>query len=307
MRNEPEFLSLPKLLRSAQEQGLELNERTLQYYVKRGLLPKGQKNPYSGADGRAVYWPVSVLKQVRRIFQLKQQGYKLEQIRLRLETAGKSSAPPIPPTETVSEDWRREVAYRYLKHSLGGQLRQLRQGLEALRPQDNAAWLEALRDYHVAGLSPLIGEEEAARWVDQFFLDLHPKELPRYLARFRAELGPPPVSAGSWVSDVGNATRQVVTQFRMGRVDPEAYLDYLRAQQKLFRRALLRLQKLEHPAAPPAQTAVQEVLARLGDLAQASQTQQDIKKILAHYGQCLERLRVATEVETQLDWLNQFS
>lgn len=300
MKNEPEYLSQPKLLRSAQELGLDLNERTLQFYVKRGLLPKGLKNPYNGADGRAVYWPSSVLKRVRRIFQLKQQGLKLEQIRLSLEGGSR-----LPVADIPAEDWRREVAYRFLKLFLSGQSRQLRLEIQSQRPDTEAAWLQALRHYQRVELTPLIGEEAAQQWVEQFFLELHPNELARHVDRFRADLGPGQAPR-SWVAEVGAATRQVVTQFLLGRLDQEAYVGYLQAQQKLFGQALRRVLRLSDPASACAASALRELATILKALGETGATKQDIKKALGRYAQGLERLQVASQVETQLLWLKQF-
>lgn len=294
MKNEPDYLSLPRLLRQAQELGLELNERTLQYYVKRGLVPRGLKNPYSGADGRATYWPATVLKRLRRIFQLKQQGFKLEQIKSALEGGARAEGP--------EPDWRREVAYRYLKNELR------RQPRPDQRPGDEAAWLEALRSEQMAGLAPLIGEEAARHWVAEFYLELHPHELARTLEGYRArwsERGAPP---RSWTSEVGAQMRQVTTQYLLGRVAESDFQNYLSAQQQLFLKARLKAAG-DDAASRCARGTLQEILKLLeglGGIPAGRAGEVEAKKALAAYGQCLERLRVAAEVEKQLRWLQQF-
>lgn len=137
-------------------------------------------------------------------------------------------------------------------------------------------------------------------------MELHPHELPRYLASFRAELGqrqPPP---RSWVSEIGAATRQVVTQFQLGRLETQPYLDYLQSQQAIFKQALERVSRLEHAAAASAAAALRDLASTLEQLAEARPSKQDLKRALAGYTQGLERLRVASQVEDQLLWLQQF-
>lgn len=298
MRNEPDYLSLPRLLRQAQELGLDLNERTLQYYVKRGLVPRGQKNPYTGADGRATYWPSTVLKRLRRIFQLKQQGFKLEQIRSALEGGAK---PPL--AEGPEADWRREVAYRFLKNEARPQPK------AAARPEGVAAWLEALRQEQLAGLTPLIGEEAAQHWVNQFYLELHPRELARSLEVFQArwnERGAPP---RSWTSEVSAQMRQVTAQYLLGRVADSDYQAYLDSQKQLFRQARGKVALLTDPASRCAVTALEqllELLDSLNEIAPGRSGEVGTRKALTVYDQCLERLRLAGEVERQLRWLQQF-
>ena len=54
-----EFVSLPKFLRLASEQGLDVSERTLNFYITRNLLPKPVRKPFVGRmDGWVICPPI---------------------------------------------------------------------------------------------------------------------------------------------------------------------------------------------------------------------------------------------------------
>jgi DNA-binding transcriptional MerR regulator len=301
LKSEPEFLSLPKLLQAAQESGLEVNERTLLYYVARGLLPKGQRSPYNGADGRVAYWPAPTLKRLRRILQLKQQGYKLEQIRKALE----SGRPAAPGADT--DDWKREVAIRYLKNFVAGDFLPARLELEAGLPPadaDESAWLPVVREYKTACLVPLIGEEPARHWVKQFFLQLHPKEVSRFLTQFRQHFATRP--ALSALPEQTRTVRRVVTDMLLGRLEPATFQLYLDAQGRAFQHALAKLEKASGTVVEQTAAALREACASLDELGPAAAEKGDCKPALARYAVALERLRVCSEVEAQMRWLEQF-
>ena len=59
-------------------------------------------------------------------------------------------------------------------------------------------------------------------------------------------------------------------------------------------------------AAASAAAALRDLASTLEQLAEARPSKQDLKKALAGYTQGLERLRVASQVEDQLLWLQQF-
>lgn len=301
MKAEPEFLSLPKLLHAAQEAGLDVNERTLLYYVSRGLLPKGQRSPYNGADGRVAYWPATVVKRLRRILQLKDQGYKLEQIRRTLDS-GKAAAPADPGTP----DWRREVALRYLKNFLLGDYRPAREQLETNLPApeaDDAEWLQAFREYKIACLTPLIGAEPAAHWVRQYLLQIHPKELGRALTRFRQELAQRQTLSAASVAELSRTLRRVISDRLLGRVDGQASDRYVRSLSRVLQKTRRRLLELDVPVAPMALRAVDDALAALEAL---KGEESGYRQALQRYGLALERLRVCSETAAQWSWLTQF-
>lgn len=299
MKSEPQHLTLPRVLKAAQELGLDLNQRTFLYYVKRGLLPGGQKNPYNGADGRVAYWPANILKRLRRIFQLKQQGLKLEQIRVSLEGGGK----PLPP-EVAPEDWRREVAYRYLKQQMNGSQS------TPPAPSEDDSLLQWERQRQILALAPLIGEEPATHWTSQFFLALHPNELQRYCTNLRAQLCQIYSPAKSWLSELSANMRHLVYQRFLEHVDEEEYIAYLRAQQSLLELALERLDGMDMgpPDSPRrhAKVALQQLQDLLACLLEVGRAKVDYKSALSGYSECWQRLQVAAEVDRQLLWLQQF-
>lgn len=179
-----DYLSQDELLEQARELGLDLTERTLKFYTARGLVPRPEKKPFPAADGRVAYFHRDVLRRLRRIEQLKAQGFKLEQIRKLLEQKGGESLRSLGPAE---EDWRRQVAFRYLHQQAGEEGRRARvEFLASVLGTDQEETLQrAARRYMTRLLTPLIGETEATRYVEEYFLGLPPRELNRRMELFR--------------------------------------------------------------------------------------------------------------------------
>lgn len=185
MNREPQHFSVRQLLERAREMGLDVNERTLKFYTNRGLLPKPVRNPYPGADGRVSYYPRDALRRLRKIYQMKAQGFKLGQIRQLLERQGNEPLRQL--TGPQEEDWRREVVFRYL-HSFGSdEARQARtEFMAAVSGTDADEFLQkAGRTYLERTLAPLVGKAEAHRYVEEYFLGIAPAELERKLDVFR--------------------------------------------------------------------------------------------------------------------------
>ncbi|MEW6277933.1 MAG: MerR family transcriptional regulator [Candidatus Eremiobacterota bacterium] len=179
-----DYLTLSELYEQAQELGLELSERTLKYYMARGLLPKPEKAPFPDADGRVSYFHRDSLKRVRRIVQLKNQGLTLDQIRKVLE---RKETEPLKQLTSPEDDWRRQVAFRYLHQHGGEEARRARmEFLASVLGTDREDLLQrSARRYLARLLTPLVGEAEAARYVDEFFFGLTPRELSRRMELFR--------------------------------------------------------------------------------------------------------------------------
>lgn len=227
-----EFVSLPKFLRLAGEQGLEVTERTLNFYIARNLLPKPVRKPFVGADGRVGYMPTDSLRQLRKILQLKEQGLKLEQIRRTLEGRGVVQEQDL----EAKAQWQRELAFRYLRHMPAGYYAPARlQLLSRLSRHSQKISADELRDFQTATLTPLVGEAEAQRYVNQFYLKLPARELERqvhsvskeYLEK-AAQGGP-----GQFLQNV----RQAVSNRLLNRITPEALGEYLGRSEALLRQA----------------------------------------------------------------------
>ena len=217
-----EFLSLPKFLRLAGEQGLEVTERTLNFYITRGLLPKPVRKPYVGADGRVGYLPADSLRQLRKLLQLKGQGLKLEQIRRTLEGRGVVQEQDL----DQKSQWQRELAFRYLRHMPAGYYGPARlQLLGRLSRHSQKISAEDLRDFQTATLTPLVGEAEAQRFVKEFYLKLPAKELERQMQTLGKEYLEKVAQAGP--GQILQNVRQAVSNRLLSRISEEALADYL--------------------------------------------------------------------------------
>lgn len=229
-----DYLSQDELLEQARELGLDLTERTLKFYTSRGLVPRPEKKPFPTADGRVAYFHRDALRRLRRIEQLKAQGFKLEQIRKLLDQKGGESLRSLGPAE---EDWRRQVAFRYLHHQAGDEGRRARvEFLASVLGTDQEETLQrAARRYMARLLTPLIGETEAARYVEEYFLGLPPRELNRRMELFR-----------HWRDEEKKKDRQasplellrrMTSDFLLGLVQPPAFAAELaRVREKLSAR-----------------------------------------------------------------------
>lgn len=227
--SHPSHLSFPKFLEQAQQLGLDVSERTLNYYIGRGLLPKPIKRPFVGADGRVAYLPVDALKQLRKILKLKDEGLKLEQIRRTLE--GKGSAPGDP---LEKESWQRELVFRFLRHLPGGHYKPARLLVATRLSGNQRLQVEDLKVYQIATLTPLVGEEEATRWVHQFYLQLPERELQKHLhAVTREHLQR---DQEGEVGDLFQRVRQAVVDHMLNRLTRQQLEEYLDAFSSRLRR-----------------------------------------------------------------------
>lgn len=297
-----EFVSLPKFLRLAAEQGLEVTERTLNFYVTRGLLPKPVRKPFVGADGRVGYMPTDSLRQLRKILQLKEQGLKLEQIRRTLEGRGVVQEQDL----DQKAQWQRELAFRYLRHMPAGYYAPARMQLQSrLTRHSQKISAEDLRDFQAATLTPLVGEAEAQRYVKEFYLKLPAKELERqvhavgkeYLEKV-AQGGP-----GQFLQNL----RQSVSNRLLSRISEEAHGAYLDQLEATLGKA--RAELLEHDSEGWVQAGLLRCLEALRELRQPvkEQARRSVEKLqsgleLLHLAQKMSGLRAQA-----LTWQDSYS
>lgn len=179
------FYRLKGFVARARELGLDVSERTVRFYVSRGLIDKPIKNPYAGADGRVAFFPRESLKKLRRVQQLINEGYKLEQIGRLLE---KKSTPSLrQATSAQKDDWRRQVAGRYLNDFASRQAREARTEflLKVAGSNDDEVLVTAGKAYLARRLERLVGPEAARSYVEEYFLKAQPIELDRRLVTFK--------------------------------------------------------------------------------------------------------------------------
>ena len=282
-----EFVSLPKFLRLACEQGLEVTERTLNFYVTRGLLPKPVRKPFVGADGRVGYMPTDCLRQLRKILQLKEQGLKLEQIRRTLEGRGVVQEQDL----DQKTQWQRELAFRYLRHMPAGYYGPARmQLLGRLSRHSQKISAEDLRDFQVATLTPLVGEAPARRYVKEFYLKLPAKELERQLHGLGKEYLEKVAHGGP--GQVLQNVRQAVSNRMLNRTSEADYVHYFEQLEAMLKQSGADL--LAGDSEGWIQAGLQRCLEALGELRQPvkEQARRSVEKL--HSG--LELLHLAQKM-----------
>lgn len=294
--SEPQFLSLPKFLRQAQDLGLDVSERTLNYYIARGLLPKPIKKPFVGADGRVAYLPAEALKHLRKILKLKEEGLKLEQIRRTMEGKGTALADP-----QQKDHWQRELVYRYLRHLPAGHYKPARLQLTTrLSGSEKKLQVEDLKTFQIATLSPLVGEVEAQRWVQQFYLQLPERELQKHLHQVRREhlhRGEDSESA-----EVAQRVRQVVVDHLLHRISRQQLQDFLEPLRQRLRQAQRELVADSRGFVTSGLKAALDSLQSLGN-PMKNQVQGDFQRLQSGF-ELLKLARQIAALESQAEtWL----
>ena len=168
----------------ATSQGVELNPRTLAYYVSIGLVAPPVRAPFSGADGRVRYYSVDALGRLRRIQSLKEQGFSLTQILKVLE--GKAGTSLRRLTEAEEEEIRQHPARRLLKALASDELRRLEAEARAQAADGSDAGLQqALRTYYGKLITLSWPDEASDRLVDVFLHNASSRDRERLAANFR--------------------------------------------------------------------------------------------------------------------------
>ena len=169
-----DYFTIAELLEELRNLGTVVEERTLRYWVSRGLLSKPVKKPFRGADGRVAYFSVEVLKSIADILRLQHEGWKLEQIgqQLRSQKNGR-------PKKSFLQD-SSIFAQRYLQEFLRGNPAKERQEyLASKSPGD----IRQIRRVLVGRLERLVGRKEAVLAVSQFLLSLSDRQKKRLIHR----------------------------------------------------------------------------------------------------------------------------
>lgn len=296
-----DYLTQEELLDQARELGLDLSERTLKFYTTRGLVPKPEKKPFPSADGRVAYFHKDALRRLRRIEQLKSQGFKLEQIRKLLEQKGGESLRQLGPAE---EDWRRQVAFRYLHLQAGEEGRRARVEFLAsvLDTEQEDILQRAARRYMARLLTPLIGETEATRYVEEYFLGLSPRELHRRMEQFR-KWRDEEKKRDQQASPL-EVLRRMTSDFLLGLLGAAAFGDELaRVREKLVaRRASLAALAEGSWSEPLILAMAREALDR-ADQGLAQLELARLEKDSKNVGAGLENFQQATQQLTQISKL----
>ena len=214
-----DWLTQEELLAELGHAGITLAERTLRFWISNGVLAAPVRKPYRGADGRVGYYPRETLALVPRVLKLQEEGWKLRQIKLRLE----EGATPASRATQVAWQEGEQAARRYLSDLLSDtESRDRRRCFSSSGAP--ASELRQLRHYLVARLERWLGRSTAVRATSAFLLELDEKEVRRLQARLRvgssqrAEEGagqespapvafPSPARAREIAQDVGQAVQ----------------------------------------------------------------------------------------------------
>ncbi len=84
--------TVDEILEKLLEDGYVITRRTFQYYIQSGLLPKGTRKG-SEKGGVQFYYPVSTIKTIKKILELKGKGYSLSDIKNRVVSEDEARSP----------------------------------------------------------------------------------------------------------------------------------------------------------------------------------------------------------------------
>lgn len=178
-----DWLSQEELLQELERAGIALPERTFRFWVANGVLASPVKKPYRGADGRVGYYPRETLNLIPQILQLQEEGWKLRQIRQRLEQPESPSRAGKPSSQAPTEGGQ-EWATRYLHDLLSDtESRDRRRCFSS--PGAAHSELRQVRHYLVARLERWIGRSAAVRATSAFLLSLSQRDFQRLVSRLR--------------------------------------------------------------------------------------------------------------------------
>jgi DNA-binding transcriptional MerR regulator len=167
-----DYLSQEELFYSLEHEGLDVPERTLRFWISKGVLEKPLRKPYKFADGRKRYFPTRVVGEIQEIMRLQDEGWKLTQIKKRLRSPSKASL--------VDEAGAEELAKKFLSDFLAnGEFRDRSKMIDGADPQ-TPPW-RRIRNFLVARLTHFVGRKQAVRSVTSFMLGLSKREVAKLL------------------------------------------------------------------------------------------------------------------------------
>lgn len=169
-----DYLTQEDLLNHLEHIGLDVPERTLRFWVTKGVLEAPLKKPYKHADGRKKYFPTRVVSEISEIIKLQQEGWKLTQIKLRLRSPAKVNQTEQPNTEQMAK----LLLEDYLNN---GEFRDKLKTLDASDPS-TPPWRK-MRNFLVARLTHFVGRKQAVRAVTSFMVGLSGREVKKLLRR----------------------------------------------------------------------------------------------------------------------------
>jgi len=169
-----EYLTLEELLYALEHEGMEVQERTIRFWIAKGVLEKPLRKPFKFADGRVRYFPHKVVGEISDILRLQEEGWKLTQIKKRLRAPARATQKELPPAE--------QMAKIFLADFLGnGEFRDKQKQIDAADPS-TPEWRK-VRNFLVARLSHFVGRKQAVKSVTSFMLGLSKRDVAKLLRR----------------------------------------------------------------------------------------------------------------------------
>ncbi len=167
-----DYLTQDELLYALEHEGLEVSERTVRFWISKGVLEKPLRKPFKHADGRMRYFPTRVVGEIVEIMKLQEEGWKLTQIKHRLRTPPKVGQA----ASAGAEDW----AKLWLADFLGnGEFKDRFRNIESAEPS-TPPW-RRVRNFLVARLTHFVGRKQAVRSVTSFMLGLSKRDTAKLL------------------------------------------------------------------------------------------------------------------------------
>lgn len=182
---EKDFYTMEEVLQIAKDLALDIDERTFKYYLSLEIIGKPVKNPFPDGDKRIKFYPASVIDQLKRVFQLKNRGFSLKQIKkLILEEKSKDLGVLVDVTE---KDKTREMAHAFLVMITGDQSRRAWGDFlsNATGDMSEKTLIDSVKSYLVSMLGSWLITEDTVKYVEEFFINLSQEDRERILEPFR--------------------------------------------------------------------------------------------------------------------------
>jgi DNA-binding transcriptional MerR regulator len=184
-QTEKEFYTMEEVLSIAKDLALDIDERTFKYYLSLEIISKPVKNPYPEGDKRIKFYPAVVLDQLKRIFQLKNRGFSLKQIKkLLLEEESQELDVLI---DVTDKDEKREIAQAFLVSMCGDESRRAWREFISTSVTDVSEknLFDSVRNYLTLMLQSWLKSDEVEKYVDDFLINLSPEDRESVLQPFR--------------------------------------------------------------------------------------------------------------------------
>lgn len=202
---QSDYLSQEELLYALEHEGMEVAERTIRFWISKGVLEQPLRKPYKHADGRKKYFPTRVVGEIADILRLQEEGWKLTQIKKRLRSPVKTSTAG----GVGGEELARQLLADFLSNG------EFRDRVKMIDSADRATppW-RRVRNFLVARLTHFVGRKQAVRSVTTFMLGLSKRDtakLLRLTSGQRTGLEPQSEQAEkAWTADERRALRTVL-------------------------------------------------------------------------------------------------